>query len=730
MIPLKIEMLNFQSYKEPETVIDFKGFNYACLCGENGHGKSTIIDAMLFALWGKGRAPTNADFINTGAADARVEFEFETEGVRYRIMRTLTRKKDRAVSTYDIQVYDLEAGKWSALGQGQKGKRTIEDILKMDYSAFICSSFILQGGANEFTKRTPSERKDVLSTILNLSDYEDLAALCRMYSTNASNTINVAEGMLAKIPTSNTVTLEQAETALNKQQGLVDFYASEKKHTQALLDGYNIDLAKISVKLESYEKLVEEGNELSVEKHAVAGKLKAENEALEKLSNLLVHNEDVLKNDVAKYIELSAEKEKCVGKQSRWSAYSMEIIALSEKRQSAKINREENIERIKREIDRSQKEINLIETSPEPRCNVCNSVLDSKSRAELLTNKHLEIKQKQTDIRDLVEKPLLSVEEEKVLEKLKSDRDALNWDEKELLEVERQMALVKYAVSAKEEYDRAKIAKGHHEKAQKEYAERLEAIEKRLSFITSEEAKADPLRDELKDITQKVLDTKKALHHHEEAFDKNRDAVETTKLLIAEIKQNAEARKNLEADIEKASKTKFLHDELAKAFGKNGIQALMIENAVPEIEAEANSILAKLTEGGMYVTLDMVKPTQKGTEKETLEIKIQDPFGVRSYETFSGGEAFRIDFALRVAISKFIANRAGAQLRTLVIDEGFGSQDKKGIQYFVEAIDSIKDDFDMVLVVTHLDELKDRFPVRIEVVKDAEAGSRAEVVFS
>jgi exonuclease SbcC len=126
----------------------------------------------------------------------------------------------------------------------------------------------------------------------------------------------------------------------------------------------------------------------------------------------------------------------------------------------------------------------------------------------------------------------------------------------------------------------------------------------------------------------------------------------------------------------------------------------------------------------------MVKPTQKGGEKETLEIKVGDSSGTRSYETFSGGEAFRIDFALRIAISKFIANRSGAQLRTLIIDEGFGTQDKDGLSQFVEAINSIKNEFDKIIVITHIDELKDKFPARIEVTKEIGRGSTFEVIYS
>ena len=84
---------------------------------------------------------------------------------------------------------------------------------------------------------------------------------------------------------------------------------------------------------------------------------------------------------------------------------------------------------------------------------------------------------------------------------------------------------------------------------------------------------------------------------------------------------------------------------------------------------------------------------------------------------FSGGEAFRINFALRIALSKLLAARSGAPLPILFIDEGFGSQDADGQDRLREVINSIQDEFQKVLVITHIEAIKDSFPVRIEVEK-------------
>jgi len=169
---------------------------------------------------------------------------------------------------------------------------------------------------------------------------------------------------------------------------------------------------------------------------------------------------------------------------------------------------------------------------------------------------------------------------------------------------------------------------------------------------------------------------------------------------------------------------------LEKAFGKDGIPAMLIEQSLPEIESHTNEILDRLSAGTMSVhfeTQRQFRDKNREDRKETLDILIRDAAGEREYELFSGGEAFRINFAIRLALSRVLSHRAGARLQTLVIDEGFGSQDADGRQRLIEAINLVRDDFAKILVITHLEELKDAFPARIEVIK-THNGSQVSVV--
>jgi DNA repair protein SbcC/Rad50 len=167
-----------------------------------------------------------------------------------------------------------------------------------------------------------------------------------------------------------------------------------------------------------------------------------------------------------------------------------------------------------------------------------------------------------------------------------------------------------------------------------------------------------------------------------------------------------------------------IHQELALAFGKNGIQTLMIENVLPQLEAETNQLLSRLSANQLHVQFVTQKASKgsKSTKKnakliDTLDILIADARGTRAYETYSGGEAFRINFAIRLALAKLLAQRAGAALQLLIVDEGFGTQDDEGCDRLIAAINAIAPDFACILTVTHMPHLKEAFQARIEVNK-------------
>lgn len=142
---------------------------------------------------------------------------------------------------------------------------------------------------------------------------------------------------------------------------------------------------------------------------------------------------------------------------------------------------------------------------------------------------------------------------------------------------------------------------------------------------------------------------------------------------------------------------------LEQAFGKDGIAALIIENVLPEIETTANEVLGLLTDHALRVELRSQKTLKSGEVSDTLEIYVLLQHASRLYDSLSGGEKFRVDLALRIALSKVLARRNNFRIETLLIDEGFGSLDALGRQKFMALSRLLQDQFKRIIVITHTD---------------------------
>ncbi|BCX05048.1 MAG: hypothetical protein KatS3mg053_2986 [Candidatus Roseilinea sp.] len=289
-----------------------------------------------------------------------------------------------------------------------------------------------------------------------------------------------------------------------------------------------------------------------------------------------------------------------------------------------------------------------------------------------------------------------------------------------------QTRLALYA-ERKAQLDRAEVAVESEQRA-------LEALDLREAALQKQQADEAQALDELR-VTlalcerelQRAPEVSAALQRaRDDHFRAQRKVGEANQRVQSALAMRS-TRDRLSAELAACKKQQSLFEELRVAFGKNGVPAMIIESVLPELEASANALLGRMTNGRMNVRFETQRLTQKGETSETLEIRISDELGERTYEMFSGGEAFRVNFAIRIALSRLLAHRANARLQTLFIDEGFGTQDAQGRERLIEAIKAIEDDFERIFVITHIDELKDAFPAQIEVRKTPR-GSIARVV--
>lgn len=321
-------------------------------------------------------------------------------------------------------------------------------------------------------------------------------------------------------------------------------------------------------------------------------------------------------------------------------------------------------------------------------------------------------------------------------------------------ELEAQTALGKLEGRARDlGYDATK-----HQKAMQRRDE-LAKAEDRYQALQRAEAAVKPLDNNLADLTRQIVDQEQNLRQLEEQHEAavaqlasltegGLDIItvekETNQLREEQIEAHrkvATVQQNVSVLDELAVQKQEIKTEqndvrqrirrlklLETACGREGVQALLIERALPEIEDDANELLSRLTSGQMQIIFETQRKLKTSDRlAETLDIHIVDAAGERPYENFSGGEQFRVNFAIRLALSKILTKRAGARLQTLVIDEGFGSQDPEGRQRLIEAINIIQDDFERVLVITHIEEMQDAFPTRIQVEKGS-SGSVISIV--
>ncbi|MCK5710460.1 MAG: SMC family ATPase, partial [Deltaproteobacteria bacterium] len=313
MVPLKLTLKNFLSYGDNTATLDFRNFDIACLSGKNGHGKSALIDALTWALWGKCRVKIKDEVIKRGASEARVEFEFESENNIYRIVRLIERKKGGSSTSINLNILDGASGVFKPLDEGAKTQNTIEKILKMDYNSFICSSFILQGMADEFTKRTPSERKEILSKILELDEYELITKKAREQSHNSNIELNALENEEKQLEDeiSEKGLFEEKLRQARVEENKLSAQIAEFEVVQGNLIAQN---ESIKAKLENLDKL-RSNNEECAEKYRKLGlELEQLRDLIQKDEKIVSREKEILKGfkeykDVLKQEKVLSEKQ-------------------------------------------------------------------------------------------------------------------------------------------------------------------------------------------------------------------------------------------------------------------------------------------------------------------------------------------------------------------------------------------------------------------------------------
>ncbi len=853
MIPQRLRIAGFLSYRDP-VELDFTQFDLACISGHNGAGKSSLLDAITWSLFGEARGKSS-DVINLNqdVRAAEVAFIFEHEQNTYRIQRTLPRGKSTLLE-FQIQNH----GGWKSLTEKttRDTQARIEQTLRLDYETFVNASFFLQGRADQFTQQNAAKRKEVLSNILGLEvweEYKNRTAERRKALEQEVSDIDVRISEIdAELTEEETRTHRLAELKSSLKQLAAareaqEFVLENLKKTAAVLEEQRKLTSTLSAGLErsrtalaglearliakqadraSYADLMNRAKEIE-SAYKRWQKARKELEDWDKVAMEFLEHEqnrapllEKIAVEKARLEEearsLQVEAEAVSGQQTAVLTLKDDIAQAQKSLQAAEARIAERVdvenlrnaarerqaalkvenETLKVDMTQLKDRIDTLQSASGATCPLCGQELSESHRKSTLQQLEGEGKRKgdlfranQKETAELSQQittyesqitKLTSAENERVrfvsevsqlTERIETLRAlAKEWEatgKKRLKEVEKLLENSKYAVEEQKQlarldrelaklgydaaaHDEVRTREGELRSAEEEQNNLKLATEVSRqieSEIENLETERQNRHDETEQLQRELEAAARALSEAESKFP-NLDEAERELFRLRESENNIRSqlggaqqrvdilktqrtrRADFEKEREELHRQVAQHRTLERAFGKDGVPALLIEQALPQIEERANELLDRLSDGQMsirFITQEEYKDRKRDELKETLEIQISDSAGSRNYEMYSGGEAFRVNFAIRLALSEILAQRKGARLQTLVIDEGFGSQDTQGRQRLIEAINLVKPDFAKILVITHLDELKDAFPTRIEVEK-SDRGSIIQVV--
>ena len=835
-------------YGEDVPSLNLEPVHIACISGDNGYGKTALLDAITWAIWGKARAKTQDELVNVARNTMFVELDFFAGESRYRVTRTYTKGRGASSGKSELNLSIIIGNTVTSLMANtiKETEEKIVNLLNMDYETFINTSYLKQGDSNRFTSSRPTDRKKILADLLDLSYYERLESASKQHSRQLQNDVEVQQSVIEHKSSAfqeKELILEKLETYKKESQNLLSEEQSLSKELEDLNQKRQTLLVEISNKKTMVDQIDTSEKDIGM---MLVQEMRWKKE-LGELKILLSRSEEI-QSTYKEYQDLRSEYGRSSTLISDFHKINAEkiviekTIAIETLKLESQISNKSN--RIKTDlqplvdgIPKLLREINLANTAlqnleiefseTEHLLNKANAMSekvtilqisnktlltqmsDSRNRFDMINHaeatcplclQSLSTGNKQ-HIRDGLqsEGKTSKIEYESNLEKIQALTDRKN----EIItqnELQQTILVRKRTETEKIQYDlmnqlgksedssielsslKLNLVQMEEELNSERFCseelnrlkildsklKKLEDTEKNHSHLESKLESLSPYlelhaqlqgsRDRLLSVTQSVEDTKsirearqlqtetwklelvriEKILTEEWDFDQKINLIkskikkvkgqslnavtmrEQARYQIEQIVKAEEDIKSMELEIFKTNEDVQLYEELASAFGRNGIQALMIERAVPMLENTAKELLARLSDNKMTIKLELKEgriDRATGLPSEELNITISDEQGTRSYETFSGGETFRIDFSIRIAMSKLLASRSGSPLPILFIDEGFGSQDTIGQGRLIEVIQSISEDFEKIIVITHIDSMKENFDQQIEISK-------------
>lgn len=676
MLPKYLKVQGFRSYID--TTIDFTSFgNIFCVIGENGAGKSSIIEMISTALYwcnsctdAKGSGMDEC--INSNCNSFTIEFCFVMNGIEYIVNTSKIRGESRTLDFYI-----------NGVNQSEKVSETqekINSILKMNYDTFMDTVCIGQGASSRFMNKKPAERKQTLMQILDVQKFEDYENKAKEKKKQIKDELDSLKYKI-DILEDSFIDVFTVEKSINNDK-------KELKSKERELVKLKKDLEAIQKEKIEYENNIQRQQEL--QKSIIAAKNQMERNT-DKKNELKERIDEISPN-----LPIVIEDTDSLEKQLEEIKKSIDTIKedVSDKKSILAV--------IDNKLNDYRSKYNRFVDYNESVCELCgNQITDEHKESHLATLK------KSIDNGEKKRTEVVSI-----IDSLNSKGKSLVSDGKTLQQtissIQRSNA-IKYDLQ--KEYDYVHKQYDEYIELVKESTEQYNSLKGLIVNIEKKTFNDDELKNDIFNIESTITSLKNDIAKNTqllETHQKNKDK-------IKEIEKRVKILKEQQTD----------YTSIITAFSKNGIPASIISHDIPEMEDEVNKILKIISNDTMsiqYIT------TKNGKKKsvDTLEIVVSDGNTSRMYETYSGGEKFRIDFACHIGMAKFLTKRAGASIDFLIIDEGLGSQDDFSKQKFVESIMSLNQLFKQIMVVTHIQDLQNVFDNRILVQKNQLTGSYVE----
>jgi len=257
----KIELLNFLSHGESE--ISLKP-GITVFMGQNGSGKSSVIDAITFALFGKHTRPNNKGLVKYRESKGQASVEFTSGDKAYKAVRSLTAK-----GTTEAKLYKITEGKEILAAQGERSQlgndtmsNAIESIIGLDFDKIRISSIVQQGELEKIIKAKPKEFKELLNSIITI-DKLDLANLSmkgikEKFRSNIKEQYDYDDGDLGIV--SNKIT--EFETVIKDSEPLLKKLQKEKTEREKRISDLKQEVDELRTQELKVEELESRKNEL------------------------------------------------------------------------------------------------------------------------------------------------------------------------------------------------------------------------------------------------------------------------------------------------------------------------------------------------------------------------------------------------------------------------------------------------------------------------------------